>query len=114
MVRHAKCVCVPSAEVAVPQTSFVAILNRIGWFRPPWTPIPSGRSPWPMPVMASALRTGFAPSRSRSLREDYFTRVSVPDPCTFRISTVTVSATRSAARRKVTPLGPAAISPSGW
>src|SRR5262245_29236423 len=38
-------------------------------------------------------------------------RVSVPDWLTFRISSVTVSATRSGPTRNVTPLGPAAISP---
>src|SRR5262249_6614828 len=42
------------------------------------------------------------------------TRGSVPDPCTSRFSTVTASATRSGPMRNVTPLGPAAISPSGW
>jgi hypothetical protein len=50
-------------------------------------------------------------------RQVYFlagTRVSVPDPCTSRFSIVSESAMRSGPMRKVTPLGPAAISPSGW
>jgi hypothetical protein len=42
------------------------------------------------------------------------TRFSVPDPYTSRFSIVTASATRSGPKRKVTPLSPAAISPTGW
>ena len=40
-------------------------------------------------------------------------RARVPAPCTFRFSIVTASATRSGPTRNATPLGPAAISPSG-